>query len=463
MPYVAIVNLELNGTNYVNGDAIASEDLPSSKIRSMVDKGLIDFVSTSQITEDESGNVTIAGTMTAGTVNQASATGNYALAIGSDAQETVSGEHSIAIGLKAQATASGGYSVAIGDYAQYAGSGAATVAIGMSAQNQSSSDYSIAIGRGAQQTSGSSGAYSIALGAYTRSSGAHSTAIGTGLNGSKTTANYDGAVAIGADSTGLGAVAGAQDEIKLGTALHTVNIPGTVNGGTLSTNVGTGTKNTVYGFEAGANISTGSGMTYIGYRAGKASGGALYSTAVGASAIEACYGNNNTAIGYNAGYTLTNGERNTLVGAWTSVYASSDYQTAIGYSAQVSDVGGVAIGVDSDGAGAIAGSPNAIAISGEGYGTRAIAIGYKSSTLSSYAIAIGSDTSATHAGSVALGVDSGGGAAATSTTNQIVLGTANHTVKVLGTLEGFTSTSELKAVAAASTDFADFQSRIAAL
>jgi len=45
MPYVAIVTLELNGTTYTNGQEIDSGDLPSTKIRSMVDKGLIDFVS----------------------------------------------------------------------------------------------------------------------------------------------------------------------------------------------------------------------------------------------------------------------------------------------------------------------------------------------------------------------------------------------------------------------------------
>lgn len=44
MSYVAIVNLTLNGTSYSNGDIIDPADLPTTKIRSMVDKGLIDYV-----------------------------------------------------------------------------------------------------------------------------------------------------------------------------------------------------------------------------------------------------------------------------------------------------------------------------------------------------------------------------------------------------------------------------------
>lgn len=44
MDYIAIVALELNGNSYASGDTIAPEDVPTTKLRSMVDKGLIDAV-----------------------------------------------------------------------------------------------------------------------------------------------------------------------------------------------------------------------------------------------------------------------------------------------------------------------------------------------------------------------------------------------------------------------------------
>ena len=44
MDYVAIVTLELNGNTYNKGDVIAPADVPTTKLRSLVDKGLIDAV-----------------------------------------------------------------------------------------------------------------------------------------------------------------------------------------------------------------------------------------------------------------------------------------------------------------------------------------------------------------------------------------------------------------------------------
>ena len=46
MDYVAIVTIELNGTTYHKGDIIAPADVPTAKLRSLVDKGLLDAVNT---------------------------------------------------------------------------------------------------------------------------------------------------------------------------------------------------------------------------------------------------------------------------------------------------------------------------------------------------------------------------------------------------------------------------------
>lgn len=44
MDYIAIVALQLNGNSYASGDVLAPEDVPTTKLRSMVDKGLIEAV-----------------------------------------------------------------------------------------------------------------------------------------------------------------------------------------------------------------------------------------------------------------------------------------------------------------------------------------------------------------------------------------------------------------------------------
>ena len=44
MDYIAIVALQLNGNSYASGDTIAPEDVPTTKLRSMVDKGLIEAI-----------------------------------------------------------------------------------------------------------------------------------------------------------------------------------------------------------------------------------------------------------------------------------------------------------------------------------------------------------------------------------------------------------------------------------
>jgi hypothetical protein len=44
MDYIAIVALQLNGNSYASGDVLAPEDVPTTKLRSMVDKGLIEAI-----------------------------------------------------------------------------------------------------------------------------------------------------------------------------------------------------------------------------------------------------------------------------------------------------------------------------------------------------------------------------------------------------------------------------------
>lgn len=64
MRYIAVVNLELNGTSYAPNDLIDPDDIPSTKIRTLMDRGLIDGISDAANDDDV---VLQTRTITAGT------------------------------------------------------------------------------------------------------------------------------------------------------------------------------------------------------------------------------------------------------------------------------------------------------------------------------------------------------------------------------------------------------------
>lgn len=80
-------------------------------------------------------------------------------------------------------------------------------------------------------------------------------------------------------------------------------------------------------------------------------------------------------------------------------------------------------------------------------GNGGIAAGSGSYASAIYSIAIGMNVTSAHAGSVVLGVKSDGTSSTTSATNQVILGTASHSVLVPGTL-GVTGASTFAAVTA---------------
>ena len=135
--------------------------------------------------------------------------------------------------------------------------------------------------------------------------------------------------------------------------------------------------------------------------------------------------------------TLTVNSTNIALGAHTPTNSVNAAGVAIGnYAGQTSNNNGVAIG-------AYAGSTqnfNGVAIGYEAgyyYSEFGVAIGYLANinnTSSNYATAIGYQVNATAAGSVAIGTDHTGAGATTSTQDQIVLGTANHTTYLPGSL-----------------------------
>ena len=143
--------------------------------------------------------------------------GQSNVAIGTQAGSYLNkGYRNTVIGTNAgQYITSGTYNVVLGTYAgtQYSGgsapinSGVGNTFLGFQAAQSTTSDYN----------------YQTAVGYTANTNGANATAIG-----SATAASAAGAVAIGTDHTGAGATTSTQDAFVLGTANHTVTIPGNV-------------------------------------------------------------------------------------------------------------------------------------------------------------------------------------------------------------------------------------------
>lgn len=105
---------------------------------------------------------------------------------------------------------------------------------------------------------------------------------------------------------------------------------------------------------------------------------------------------------------------------------------ALGFGARAEGLRSIAVGVD-----AVAYSENSIAITRDssalGYGS--IVLGHGAGATKINSMAIGQNASATHSNSTAIGQpDHAGTAVATGETNQVRLGTANHTVSIPGQL-----------------------------
>jgi peptidoglycan hydrolase CwlO-like protein len=135
--------------------------------------------------------------------------------------------------------------------------------------------------------------------------------------------------------------------------------------------------------------------------------------------------------------TLSVNSTNIALGANTPIPSANAAGVAIGnYAGQTSNNNGVAVG-------AYAGSTqnfDGVAVGYEAgyyYNEFGVAIGYLANinnTGSNYTTAIGYQVNATAPGSVAIGTDHTGAGATSSTQDQIVLGTSNHTVNIPGKL-----------------------------
>lgn len=160
-------------------------------------------------------------------------TGDYNTAVGSNAlQAFTTGNQNTAVGYQAAySTTAGAFHAVLGYQALYAGTtGTGSTVVGFQA------GYNPGGGTNTGNAT-TTGAGQTLIGAETGQTSSTQVSY-IACFGYRATAGAAGAVAIGTDHTGAGATTGTQDEIKLGTANHTVNIPTTsVLGNGTSTNL----------------------------------------------------------------------------------------------------------------------------------------------------------------------------------------------------------------------------------
>ena len=387
------------------------------------------------------------------------ASGNYAIAIGTDATTatTTASESSIAIGKSAEAKS--GYTIAMGTNAKVA-SGTGTIAIGYNA-NASGNDTATAIGSGATAWQGTAigwgananGAGATALGGFADANSEYATAVG--LSAKATSIN---AVAIGRgaeasrvdsenpsiylsteSATALGAFSKAQSDYAtaVGANAKASGLNSIAIGGGTRPDTGTITAATAVG-EGSIAIGKGANTT------------AEQATAVGMNTSAVA---NGTAIGYNA---KANKNTSTAIGYGAKADGNGENATAIGYDS--SATGNTSI--------AIAGSASASLAIAVGRSTsataeRAIGIGVETAASGIRSVAIGSETSASAASSVALGSNSVANRADYATTNYKAYlneddsktdsaWRSTHSAVAVG--NGTTATRQITGVAAGSED-----------
>lgn len=188
--------------------------------------------------------------------------------------------------------------------------------------------------------------------------------------------------------------------------------------GNLALNFATGARNTALGHQAGYNLTTTNESVAVGdlcMFSGAAGGG--QNVGVGASALYGCLTGQNVAAGFQALFSAC-GAVNTAIGYQALRSATGDTNVAIGGSAGY--------------------KPNNVTANATTSGSSQTLVGYQtgqaSTTQVSYITALGYRARVTAAGGVAIGTDSGGAGALSTAANEIALGTANHLTTILGRL-----------------------------
>ena len=411
----------------------------------------------------------------AGDTNQ----GVAAIGIGYTAGQTSQGAYGIALGMQAGNTSQGISAVAIGEDAGLTNQGAQGVAIGNQAGNISQTAYAVAIGVGAGYDGQKEAGVAIGQNAGYTTQGIKSVAIGH--EAGKTTQGA-AAVAVGYQS---GYAGGSGDSVAIGhsagygeiiTTVTVVSVTDATNINVYIPTAATFPQSQHYVMPGNASFTTGQRIVEItGYVA----------VAGGSNAdieFSATYDGTTPQPGDEIVFTGGQDLGAVAIGKEAGYRSQRAYAVAIGRQAGHlgQDTKGVAIG---DGAGRQMQNEAAVAVGAyagyDGQGISAVAIGEEAGKTSQGANAIAIGEKAGYANQAAnsivinaTGIDVYNFAASSLVITPIrsaaittILGYDADTGEVThnAAIPGYTNTADLKALVAASTDFADYQTRIAAL
>ena len=208
----------------------------------------------------------------------------------------------------------------------------------------------------------------------------------------------------------------------------------------------------------------GANAVAVGYLAGNTTQGAG-SVAVGKDAGKTTQSTNAVAVGGAAGET-TQGEYAVAVGVAAGYLRQSDKAIAVGYTAGMTDQGIDAIAIGRSAA-------------WDTQGNKAVAVGYEAGNNNQGVAAVAIGTAAGYANQAAnsIVINASGGQVNNTQASSLVINPIRSATMttILGynaatgevthnaAIPGYTNTADLKALVAASADFADYQTRIAAL
>lgn len=329
----------------------------------------------------------------------------------------------VLIGYNASAGSAGKH-VIVGNTATVSGTNTESVCVGYSAD---CNGWAVAVGGSAQATIHRTTAIgplgvaatanrAVAVGSSAAASGVSSIALGA-----DTVADQDGCVAIGQNAAQtLSANCDAADEIELGTADHTVDIPGNlVVDGDVTFN-SAGLNLDIFPTVDLTDVSTNDLFSY--------SGGVWYASAVH-EVIGNTNGTGNLIIG--SGASADSGADNVIgLGNNVNISSNDDEAVAIGYGAKTGGANDIAIG------------PNA---GDNGVSGFKLSIGHDASASAGWAVALGDTAAASASSGVAIGKDATADQASCVALGQGSNCDADNTVTINGTTSNLDVSGDLNA------------------
>ena len=377
------------------------------------------------------------------------AQGANAIAVGKDAGWDTQGIGAVAIGQQAGETTQGADAVAIGKQAGYATQSANATAVGVNAGKNQQFANAVAIGSSAGKLGQGTAAIAIGSLAGETAQGANAIAIGEKAGYANQAANSIVINATGTEVYNFGAsslvITPVRDAVgttmmmydaTTGEVTHTASpvITGDITGsvfGDDSTVLVDGVNNKIVGNVETSSLRTSESKIALGNAAGETQGN--NAVAIGDEAGKTSQGSGAVALGNAAGKT-SQGLVSVAIGEWAGRTTQGEHAVALGNFAGSINQGARAIAIG-DQAGVNNQAANSIIIS-------ALGMELDNNTASSLVIKPIRSAAMT----TILGYDAG-------------TGEVTHNAAI----PGYTNTADLKVLVAASTDFANFQTRIAAL